>query len=292
MPLDKFLDILDELYRMYNRRQFVSPDPLQFLYSYDDPADREVVALIASGLAYGNVRQIIASVAKVLAIMGDRPARFVVDTSPDQMRKALRGFRHRFNTGAELAALLGGLRHVLKEHGSLGRFVAGSVGPRDESILPAMTAMTHELHRRAGGPWNHLLCDPTRGSACKRLNLMMRWMSRRDDVDLGDWPDVPPRLLLVPLDTHMHRICRSLGASARNQTGVRTVLEITAAFRAIAPDDPVRYDFCLTRLGIRREFTTTQFLRYFEQAAGGEACQTGRKSPDGHGESHLASGTC
>lgn len=267
MPLAQFTDILDALYATYHRREFVAPDPLQFLYEYEDPSDREVVALVASGLAYGRVAQILKSIAAALQRMGP-PARFVRDNSRQSMRTALRGFKHRFNTGEELADLLFGLRGLVRRHGSMHQFVAASLTQRDQTVLPALQALAAELHHAAGGPWNHLLCDPSRGGASKRLNLMMRWLCRRDAVDVGDWDDIPPAKLLVPLDVHMHRLCCSMGATTRRAADLKAVLEVTAAFAKIAPLDPVKYDFSLTRLGIRDEMPASDFVRFFESKAG------------------------
>ena len=97
----------------------------------------------------------------------------------------------------------------------------------------------------------HLLADPSRGSACKRLHLYLRWMVRGDAVDVGLWRGVPPERLIVPLDTHMHRIGREVGAIHRNQADARAAIELTEAFRLVTPNDPVRYDFALTHWAIR-----------------------------------------
>lgn len=110
---------------------------------------------------------------------------------------------------------------------------------------------------------NYLLPDPAQGSACKRLHLYLRWMVRNDAVDPGCWRHVAPNVLVVPLDTHMHRIARALGLTRRKQADARAAAEITAAFRTIAPTDPVRYDFALTRLGIRRDTALSDFLCAF-----------------------------
>jgi len=118
-------------------------------------------------------------------------------------------------------------------------------------LLPALGRFVDELCSAAGGLDDHLLPRPERGSACKRLNLWLRWMVRRDAVDPGGWTGVSPAQLVVPLDVHMHRICRALGLTRREAADLRTAVEITDAFRSFAPDDPVRYDFALTRLGIR-----------------------------------------
>jgi uncharacterized protein (TIGR02757 family) len=265
MIFTAFADILDELHRMYNRRQFVSPDPLEFLYDYPDAADREIVALVAASLAYGRVEQIRRSVRRVLEAMQCRPRRFVTDRTPARMRAALAGFKHRFSTGEEMAALLGGVRKVIRRHGTLEACFMRGMRADDANVLNALDAFTSELHHAAGGPWNHLLCDAAKGGACKRLHLMLRWLARKDAVDPGGWDKVLPARLLVPLDVHMHRMARSMGATLRRAADRRTALEVTRAFATVAPDDPVRYDFCLTRLGIRTEMKAAEFVNFFEQ---------------------------
>jgi len=119
--------------------------------------------------------------------------------------------------------------------------------------VPALHLFAEELRDAAGNLEGHLLPRPARGSACKRLNLFLRWMVRRDEIDPGGWDAVSPARLIVPLDTHMHRICGSLGLTKRSQADLQAALEITEAFRAFAPDDPVRYDFAISHLGIRGE---------------------------------------
>jgi uncharacterized protein (TIGR02757 family) len=265
MPLTAFAEIFDELYRMYHRREFVQPDPLQFLYDYPDVEDREIVALVAASLAYGRVGQILVSVRRVLEAMECRPRRFVTDRTPSRMAKALGGFRHRFNTGPEVAALLAGLKKVLRRHGSLEACFMRGLRADDPTVLGGLETMAGELHQATGGPWNHLLSDVGKGGACKRLHLMLRWLVRRDEVDPGGWSRVSPSRLLVPLDVHMHRLALAMGATRRRQANRRTAIEVTRAFDAIAPEDPVRYDFCLTRLGIRTEMPAREFLRFFEQ---------------------------
>lgn len=281
--------ILEGLYAKFNRREFVHPDPLEFLYRYDAPDDREVVGLVASTLAYGRVRQILKSVEDALGRMGDRPADFVRGSSSRSLRSAFAGFRHRFTTGADLSSVLDGVRAVLAEHGTLGAFFAGLVAEDDATVVPALTTFVGAVaapwtaagarggrargRRKSGGLGGRRetgpgggrggacpLPDPARGSACKRLHLYLRWMVRRDDVDPGGWEGVSASKLVVPLDTHMHRLSRLLGLTKRKQADLRTALEITEAFRAFSPDDPVRYDFALTRLGIRDDLSEEALL--------------------------------
>jgi uncharacterized protein (TIGR02757 family) len=255
---------LEKLYNKLNRREFVHPDPLEFLYLYDDPGDREVVGMVASTLAYGRVKQILKSVSNALERMGPHPAVFVRDSSPDSLRRAFEGFKHRFTTGDALCSMLDGVRVALDEHGTLGGFFSTLIRSDDETVLPALTSFVHGIADAscvaAGEEGACPLPDPERGSACKRLNLFLRWMVRSDDVDPGGWDTVPASKLIVPLDTHMHRLSLLLGLTDRKQANGRTALEITRAFREFSPDDPVKYDFSLTRLGIRDDLSEEALL--------------------------------
>ena len=260
---------LDELYERYNRRELVRGDPLGFLYDYEDPADREVVGLVAASLAYGRVAHILKSVASVLGRMGPSPAAFLRRSSRGSLGALFGDFKHRFTTGEELCHLLFGARSVIQRRGSLeGAFLAG-LRADHETVLPALCAFADELRAADGGTRSHLLPAPSLGSACKRLNLFLRWMVRQDDVDPGGWGRVPASKLVVPLDVHMHRIGLALGLTTRKPANMRTALEITGGYREVAPDDPVRYDFALTRLGIMGEGRLGAFLERCrsEQAA-------------------------
>jgi uncharacterized protein (TIGR02757 family) len=248
---------LDDLYAQWNRAEFVSPDPLETVREFHTPDDREVAGLIASGLAFGNVKQILTSIDTVLRAM-PRPARWVDDSTPKAIRAAFSTFRHRYSTGAELSAMLLGAKRAREQYGSLGAAFAACVLEDDDDIAAGLARFVALL--KLDGRENYLLPNPERGSACKRLHLYLRWMVRSDDVDLGCWRGVDASRLLVPVDTHMHRIAAGLGITSRNTADLRTSREITAAFRIVAPEDPVRYDFALTRLGIRKDTSPEPFL--------------------------------
>jgi len=241
---------LENLYLTYNKREFVHPDPLESLYNYSDLTDREIVGIIASSLAYGRVGQIAKSVSWVLDQMGPSPFDFLGKSSKKSLELVFSGFRHRFTTGYELASLLYGIKQVIERYGSLQKCFMQNLNKTDETIIPALTMLVEQLKNTSNGQHNSLLPCPTKGSALKRLNLFLRWMVRRDDVDPGGWSDVPASKLIVPLDTHMHQISLALGLTQRKQADMRTAMEITLAFTKIAPKDPVRYDFALTRFGI------------------------------------------
>ena len=229
--MSSVVENLDRLYAKYNRREFVHPDPLEFLYRYDRLEDREIVGLIAAGLAYGRVASILNSVGAVLERMGPGPAAFIDDSS---IRGSMRGFQHRWTTAEEVEALLEGIKRVRAAHGSIGACVQAHYrGDTLQSLASLVSLLT-------GGEQNSLLPDPSKPSACKRLHLYMRWMVREDEVDPGGWDFIPRSALLVPLDVHMHRMARRFKFTKRKQANLATVLEVTAAFRQVCPDDPVK----------------------------------------------------
>ncbi|MDA8086848.1 MAG: TIGR02757 family protein [Nitrospiraceae bacterium] len=250
---------LEVFYKKYNKRQFVHPDPLEFLYEYSDPRDLEITGLIASSFAYGRVKQILAKTGFVLEKIGP-PHDFVLKTGKGTLEKLFGGFKHRLVTGEELIFFLGRIRTVLEKYGSLNECFLAGFKKDDDTVLPALTDFVSALCPAGICPRTTLLSRPEKGSACKRLNLFLRWMIRKDEVDPGGWDGISPAKLIVPLDTHLHSLSIALGLTGRKQAGMRAALEITRAFREISPDDPVRYDFTLTRPGIQNDKQLMDFL--------------------------------
>ncbi len=237
----------DQFYEKYNKREFVHPDPIEFLYEYADPGDREIAGLLASSLAYGRVKKINETVRFVLGRL-EKPADFLRENSYTSLEKLFPGFKYRFTTGEGLSLLLEGIKKALETYGTLNECFLAGFGKKDETVLPALSAFVEELSKQ-GWPQS-LLAVPAKGSPCKRLNLFLRWMIRKDEVDPGGWEGVPRSKLIIPLDTHMFRVSRALYLTKQNQAGMKAALEITASFREINPEDPARYDFALTRPGI------------------------------------------
>lgn len=250
-------DKLDALYGRLNRRAYVSPDPLEVVYRYEDARDREVAGLIAAGLAYGRVAQILRNLHALLDVLGRSPAAQIRKMGGAALA-GTPGFRHRWTDAKEMGTFLDAIRHALQQHGSVEACFLAHHAANAQHTLGALEGFTREL--RGGGPPTSLLSAPEKGSACKRLHLYLRWMIRHDEVDPGCWTAVSPRMLLIPLDTHMHRLARGLGLTKRNQANLATTIEITEAFRRINSDDPLKYDFALTRLGIRGELDPLDFL--------------------------------
>ena len=249
IPPHQLRELLEKIYLKYNTREFIHPDPLEFLWRYNSTEDREIVGLIASGLAYGRVAQILKSTEKVLNILGPAPSGFLREISGNELLKMLAGFKHRFTTAFEMAVLLKTVSTLQEEWGLLGNML--EVFLSEDDYYNALDRFVVSILMRAGIEKCSLLPRPSLGSACKRLHLFMRWMIRRDEVDPGGWEGIPPSVLIVPLDVHMFRVVRSLGFTDRKTATVRTAFEATEGFRRINPEDPVKYDFALTRMGIQ-----------------------------------------
>jgi uncharacterized protein (TIGR02757 family) len=256
----KLKGALEKLYERYDWKRYVDPDPLVFLYDYPDVRDREIVGLIASSLAFGGVRQIMASVEKVLAPMGGSPRDFVMNTSSRKMSKIYEDFRHRWASEKDLVRMLEGVRDMIVKYDSLEMGFASGMKESDADIIPAMTRFAQEIVCAGSGAGVCLIPDPCRKSACKRLNLYLRWMVREDRVDPGGWKGVPASKLVVPLDIHMFRFASLLGLTERKQANLATAIEVTSEFARMSPEDPVKYDFALTRLGIRRDDDRAELL--------------------------------
>jgi uncharacterized protein (TIGR02757 family) len=252
---------LEKLYKTYNKKKYVHPDPLEFLYNFPDIHDREIVGLIASALAYGRVAQILKSVTRVLDKMGSSPFRFIQETKPSDFIKIYYGFKHRFTTHHDIAELMSALHRILKEYGSLNECFVAGMEKNDETVIPALDNFLARLECTGG----YLIPLPRKGSACKRMHLFLRWMARKDTVDPGGWEGISPGKLIVPLDTHMANIGKSSGMTQRKSTNQGMALDITNAFRKISPHDPVKYDFALTRFGIHPDMEMKDLLNKQKQ---------------------------
>lgn len=258
--LARFRTQLDRLHDSYNVPDSAA-DPVQFVWRYDDPRDREVVAAIASGLAFGRLASVLASVERVLALLGPHPAALLTSLDVRAAREALASVVHRWTRGDDLVALLVVLRELRARHGSLeGAFLAGD-DPASQDVAPGLEAFCSaacgvDVREAYGGARRgrlgvqYFFPKPSLGSACKRLNLFVRWMVRQDAVDPGGWTGVSRSRLVIPLDTHTIRVGRCLRLTRYTSPGWRMAADITATLRRIDPDDPVRYDFSLCHMSM------------------------------------------
>jgi uncharacterized protein (TIGR02757 family) len=250
---------LDRLYASFNHPESAL-DPIQIVRRYPRLDDREIVGFIAAGLAFGRVASVMASVEAVCRAMGPAPARFVRSFEPTRDAAELRQIVHRWTRGRDLVALLWILKRLIEEHGSLERSFAAGLNPDSPDLSDAIETWSNRARAidlrpaygrvpRAPGVY-YFFARPSTGSACKRLNLFLRWMVRQDGVDPGGWTSVPARQLVVPLDTHTIRIGCCLRLTKRASPGWKMAADITASLRELDPDDPVRYDFSLCHLSM------------------------------------------
>ena len=251
---------LESLYEGFNAPDS-AVDPIQIVRRYTRVDEREVVAFIAGALAFGRVASVMASVEAVCRALGPNPATFVRDFDPARDGGELRQVVHRWTRGNDFVALIWILRQLIEAHGSLEQAFAIGAGPAEPDFGPAIESFSSRARavdlRPAYGrrvPARpgvyYFFTRPSTGSACKRVNLFLRWMIRRDAVDPGGWTAVGPRQLIVPLDTHTIRIGRCLRLTRRASPGWKMAVDITAALRALDPEDPVRYDFSLCHLSM------------------------------------------
>lgn len=231
-------------------------DPVHFVHRYAQREDQEIVALIAASLAFGNVKALCAKIEDALLRLGPHIAKTADDAADVHAR--LSGFRHRLYSGKDVAHLVVGARRMQNAHGSLGASFIKAIAA-GKPFREALGVWVGELRQRGGfAPFgaresvgaDHLLPDPTKGSAVKRLMLFLRWMVRpADGVDLGLW-ELSPANLVIPLDTHIHKLSRNIGLTLRNAADYRAAEEITAALARLDAGDPTKYDFSLCHLGM------------------------------------------
>jgi uncharacterized protein (TIGR02757 family) len=246
---------LDRLCREFDWARRVEQDAIQFPHRYHDPADIEIAGLFASCMAYGRVDLFGAWVTWVLDRMGESPARFVWSFDLEKHRHLFAGFRYRFNRDRDVLAFCLAAQRVLARHGSLEAFFLEGYSSAHPHVG---LALEHFAHGFVGGDlsavfprnrlsygFKHWFPLPSTGGACKRLHLYLRWMVRRERPDFGIWRGIPPSALLMPVDTHIENMARSIGLTRRRSRTWRMVEELTAALRRLDPADPVKYDFAL-----------------------------------------------
>lgn len=257
---------LNRLYNTFDLR-YLSPDPLEFVHRFKDPRDQEVVGLIASALAYGQVEGILKSIRDILERIEGRPYKFTINFNPRRDVKRFNGFIHRFHNGKDIACLIYLTRQMIELKGSIGNFFLEGYRPEDRNIKQALIDFSKRVLSLAPTPIygpaerdsrkgldkngvSSFFPSPEDGSPCKRLNLYLRWMVRRDNLDFGLWKDVSPSKLIIPLDTHIARISQNIGLTRRKSPDWKMAEEITENLKVLDPEDPVKYDFALSRLGI------------------------------------------
>jgi uncharacterized protein (TIGR02757 family) len=254
--------VLENLYASRSPHH-LAHDPLSFCHRYSDPADRETAAVIASAFAYGGIKIILKTLESIFAELGPSPRSYLESFTPRQALETFSGFKHRFNDGRDLTALLWAIRLMIRDAGSVNDFFLRFHDPAAQNVTSSLNGYSNAVLALdyqpvfgsrdipAGSYFRFLFPAPADGSACKRLCMFLRWVVRpADGVDLGLWHGVSTSQLVIPVDTHISRICSYLGFTSRSSAGWRMACDITNALRRFDPLDPVKYDFSLAHLGI------------------------------------------
>ena len=247
-------ELLEKIYSYYTHPQYISPDPLQMLFNYRERRDIEVVVLISASFAYGRVAAILSTLNFIFEVLMPAPCKYLLKSSKEELAEKFAGFKYRFTTDTELVDMLYAIKCILEKFDTLENCFLSVLEPSEPDYSSAMkrfSALIYEYGAFSGK--SSLIPMPQLSSASKRLAMFLRWMIRHDEVDLGLWDRCNPKALIVPLDTHMHSVAKRLGFTKSKTGSMRTAQEITHGFALFSPEDPVKYDFALTRSGIRGE---------------------------------------
>jgi uncharacterized protein (TIGR02757 family) len=254
------LRLLESAYADFHSHYYREKDPISLVHPFPASRDKEVAAFLAALLSYGNVATILGSVRRILVRLGDSPYAAIVDR---QFAGRFSDFKHRFTTGDDIEIVCHWVSSALRSHGSLETFFLGDPASRGPSMKEWLSSFVHRFvtqelpagleptRRRRERNLKYLLSDPDRGSACKRLNMFLRWMVRPEDgIDLGLWSGCSPSTLMLPVDTHVLQTLKLLRWTRSQQATWKVVEKATRRLRLYAPQDPIRYDFALCHLSM------------------------------------------
>ncbi len=246
---------LDKLYKDFDFIERICTDPLSFPHRYREKEDIEVSGLIAALFAYGRVELFMPVIEKILGAMGGHPYEFVTNLKKEDIRY-FDNVYYRFQRSDDIKDLIWRLNGLLKRYGSLEEIFLNFYNPEDrntKNIIEGFSRLMLDGEDRISRGYLQLFPLPSSGSACKRLNLFLRWMVRDRDVDFGIWKRIPKNKLIIPLDTHIAKISFKLGLTSRKTPDWKMAEEITESLKSFDPDDPLKYDFVLCHMGMRGE---------------------------------------
>lgn len=254
---EKVRDFLDEKVALYNRPSFIELDPISIPHRFQKKQDIEIAGFFAAILAWGQRKTILSKCNELLSRMDDAPHDFLINHNENDLRVFL-GFKHRTFNEVDTLYFVHFLSWFYRQQDSLEEaFLLGQTGAVDsmETILIQFQHFFFSLNDAPSRTKKHISSPATR-SACKRINMYLRWMVRKDNqgVDFGIWKSIRPAQLICPCDLHVDRVGRKLGLITRKQTDWGTAMELTQMLRTFDSNDPVKYDFALFGLGVEEKF--------------------------------------
>ncbi len=251
--MDNLKTRFDELVKKYETPDFIKSDPVQFLHKYKRFQDIEIAGIIASVFAYGKREAFLEKLNYIFHILGSSPYGFCIDLDKNAVRHYFKDFKYRFNTGEDVILLLETLHRFYNENENIDNFLLQNFKSENEKAKQAVSIISEEMTKTTQSKsYCYLFPSPKSGSACKRLNLFLKWMVRKSPVDAGIWKSLEPKDLIIPLDVHVARVSRGLKLTSRKSNDWQTAEEITSRLREFDAFDPIKYDFALFDIGIEK----------------------------------------
>jgi|SRR5579863_1650713 len=254
---DRLRSFLERKVKEYNRTSFIEDDPISIPHAYRKQQDIELAGFFTAIFSWGNRTTIIRKSRELMGLMDDSPHEFVVGHSEQELRKLL-AFKHRTFNATDLLYFIEFLHHHYGRFDSLEDAFLGGGGGDDWDAAEALTAFHHYFFSLEDVPprTRKHIATPERNSSCKRLNMFLRWMVRKDNkgVDFGCWERIPATKLICPLDLHVARVARRFGLLTRTSTDWTAALELTGRLALLDQRDPTKYDFALFSLGALEKF--------------------------------------
>ncbi len=253
LNFEELKDFLDEMVDKFNQPNFIENDPIQIPHRYSNAQDIEIAAFLTSTIAWGRRDMIIKSANRIMELMDDSPADFVMNSTVADLN-GVEKFVHRTFNGGDLGYFIGALKRIYKDKGGMQKVFKDGLDVRNDIDMKNALIHFNEVFF-AEVPSNFRtrkhIGNPQKGSAAKRLVMFLRWMVRKDhkQVDFGLWSDLPMSHLSCPLDVHTGNVGRMLGFIDRKQNDWKTVMELDQSFRKMDAEDPAKYDFALFGLG-------------------------------------------
>jgi uncharacterized protein (TIGR02757 family) len=249
-------DYLEQIVAKYNKRAYIQTDPISAVHEIAGKRNRELAAFLVSIFSFGTVKQIQRTAKMLFEALPSNIWEYLAHAEIAKATKML-SIQHRFIKGADTRCILKTLQVIINEYGTIESLFKKHYLQSD-AMKASIICFSEELRtifRKYNGAFSErtlrfIFPSPASGCAAKRMNLFLRWMVRNDEIDLGLWDIIEKKQLIIPLDTHTARISRNLGLTTRKQPGWAMAQEITERLKQFDPEDPVKYDFAMTRLGM------------------------------------------
>lgn len=250
---DPLIEFLNKKVAFYNQPSFILTDPISIPHLFTKQQDIEIAGFFAAIFAWGNRLTIIRKSKELMELMEMQPYRFCLDSDPKDLQCVLQ-FKHRTFTAADLLYFISFFKFHYSNNESLENAFTRH-GGTIESMLAGFHHYFFSLDDVPERTRKHI-ATPERHSTCKRLNMFLRWMVRKDNkgVDFGLWENISPSILICPLDVHVVRVAKRLNILVRKQTDWQAAIELTTYLRTLDSNDPIKYDFGLFGMGVAEDF--------------------------------------